>query len=95
MANLIPVIRRDGRLRNAIAVLDELQDDLRVEMPIGRQRLQRQLRQGSYRIRPVPAVKLAQLRPDQPVFHARENLIADILVHRHVPLSCRPGNHHP
>src|SRR3954453_4218353 len=56
VADLVPVVRRDRDLLDAESLADELDDDLRVEVPVVRQPPERELLQGADGVGPVAAV---------------------------------------
>src|SRR4051812_1193397 len=67
VADLVAVVRRDRDLFDAESLLDEFDDDLRIEVPVVRQPPERELLQGAHRIRTVSAVELGEAGADQRV----------------------------
>jgi hypothetical protein len=93
-ADLVAVERRDRHLLDALPGFIELHDDLGVEVEVVRVPLEGNLAQRCDAVGAVSAVPFAQLHPRHRVLEAREDAIADVLVERHAPQTCRARQQH-
>ena len=94
VADLIAIVRRDGDFGDAMAALEELDDDLCIEMPVGRELIERNVAQCANGIGAVAGMEFRQMRAEQAVLDEGENLVADVLVHRHMPAERCAFDHH-
>ncbi len=94
MADFIAVIGGNGHLADTKAAFEKLEDDLRVEVPIRSQFVQRNAAQGLHGIGAVSGMEFRQARAEQRVLHPGQNLVSVVLVGRHVSAEGRAGNHH-
>ena len=94
VGDLVAVVGRDRDLDDALAGLDQLQDDLGVEVEAVAVALEGQPSQRLDRVRPVARVPLGQPDAGHGVLDRGQDAVADELVQRHAATARRAGVEH-
>ncbi len=95
VADLVAVVRRDRHLADPLPGVEELDDDLGVEVEVVRVQVERDRAERLRRVHAVAGVELAEVRPEQLVLEAAQDLVPDELVERHAAAEGASLGHHP